>query len=97
MEEKKEMSLIEKRAKLIEYQNQISWITSEYSQIKKDSDNFTRKYDTDSIAIMYENLANIIIQIKDEELDKYLSPIYKKTINGLMASLEVNSQHYSEL
>lgn len=91
MEEKKEMSLIEKRAKLIEYQNQISWIASEYAKKHRDgADNYS--WEEHLSVMLYENLRSIIYQIKDLDLERFLSDAYKKSCNTLLFSLccEVN-------
>ena len=86
MEEKKEMSLIEKRAKLIEFQNQISWIASEYAKKHR---NYAGKYSWEEhlSVMLYENLRSIICQIKDLGLEKYLSDAYKESCKGLLFSL----------
>lgn len=86
MEEKKEMSLIEKRARLIEYQNQISWIASEYAKKHRDDvDNYS--WEEGLSVMLYENLRSIICQIKDLGLEKYLSDAYKESCKRLLFSL----------
>lgn len=86
MEERKEMSLIEKRAKLIEYQNQISWIVCEYDKLK--DVRYHNKW-TKAIAIaLYENLNTIVKQINDECLCPSLSNEYRRMINGVLDDLK---------
>ena len=89
METNNKMNLIEKKARLIQYQNQISWIAGEslkyhaekyaYAQISIRSENYKN--------ILLENLISIVDQIKEEGLDVYLSESYKKEINYLCGSL----------
>ena len=86
MEEKKEMGLIEKRAKLIEYQNQISWIASEYAKKHRD-DAGNYSWEKHLSVMLYENLRSIICQIKDLGLEKYLSDAYKENCKELLLRL----------
>lgn len=90
MEEKKEMSLIEKRAKLIEYQNQISWIASEYSKMPMHNERFLSGREKCLRVALYENLNSIISYIKALRLQDYLSDAYKKMIRDLQITLRCN-------
>ena len=81
MEEKKEMGLIEKRAKLIEFQNQISWISSEC--IKIDEKNPTPET-ANHCELLRLNLLLIIEYLKETSLSKCLSRFEKQEINKLL-------------
>ena len=86
MEEKKEMRFIEKRAKLIEYQNQISWIVCEYEKLKDVK--YHDKWFKAKAITLYENLNTIVEQINDESLDCYINCEYARTINGVLDDLK---------
>ena len=87
MEENKEMNLVAKKAKLIEYQNQISWIASEYAKMQRCDDCHTYSWEKNLRVALYENLNSIMSQIKELELQDYLSDRYKKMIIDLQMSL----------
>lgn len=92
MEEKKEMSLIEKRAKLIEFQNQISWIASEYAKISKIKSD-TSYYTEDNFSIILsENLVSIIRQINALSLEELLSDEYKSVCNDLLCRMQCKAK-----
>ena len=93
MEEKKEMSLIEKRTKLIEFQNQISWIASQYAKINKSKTNEVSYYTEDNFSIILsENLASIIRQINALGLEELLSDEYKSTCNDLLCRMQCKAK-----
>ncbi len=97
MEENKEMNLIAKKAKLIEYQNQISWIASEYAKAQRQVDFPRYSWEEDFCVAMYENLNSIISQIKACGLQDYLSNAYKKMIKDLQMSLRCQVENSKEL
>ena len=81
MEEKNEMNLIAKKAKLIEYQNQISWISSEC--IKIDEKNPTPET-ANHCELLRLNLLSIIEYLKVSDLSKDLTRFEKEEINKLL-------------
>ena len=93
MEEKKEMSLIEKRAKLIEFQNQISWIASEYAKMSKSKINEIVYCTEDNFSIILsENLGSIMRQINGLGLEELLSDEYKSTCNDLLCRMKCKAK-----
>ncbi|MBQ8615185.1 MAG: hypothetical protein IJ415_01290 [Clostridia bacterium] len=86
MEENKEMNLVAKRAKLIEYQNQISWIVCEYEKMKNVK--YRDKWFKAKAVVLYENLNTIVEQINEESLDCYINCEYARTINGILDDLK---------
>lgn len=80
-------NLIVKRAKLIEYQNQISWITIQCRNIF--IKNSVMDYET--CVILYENLNSILLNLKEEGLFSYLSGEYERSINSLLDELKLAS------
>ena len=97
MEEKKEMSLIEKRAKLIGFQNQISWIASEYAKIQRRDTHVIYGWEEKLCVALYENLNSIISQIKALKLQYCLNEIYKEMIRDLQLSLSYKVENSKEL
>ena len=90
MEEKNEMNLIAKKAKLIEFQNQISCIASEYSKMPMHNESYLSGREKFLRVAMYENLNSVISQIKALRLQDYLSDAYKKMIRDLQIALRCN-------
>ena len=97
MEEKNEMNLIAKKAKLIEYQNQISWIASEYTKAQRIVDFPRYTWEEDFCVAMYENLNSIVSQIKELELQDYLNERYKEMIKDLQLSIRCQVEKTKEL
>ena len=88
--EEKEINLIAKKAKLIEYQNQISWIASEYAKMPMHNEHFLSGREKFLRVALYENLNSIISHIKALRLQDYLSDAYKKMIRDLQIALRCN-------
>lgn len=90
MEDNKEMNLVARRvarrAKLIEYQNQISWIVCEYEKMKNVK--YCDKWFKVKAVVLYENLNTIVEQINEESLDCYINCEYARTINGVLDDLK---------
>ena len=82
-----EENLVVKRAKLIEYQNRISWIAIQYRNI------FIKNsvIDNETCVILYENLNSILLNLKEEGLFSYLSGEYERSINSLLDELKLAS------
>ena len=81
-------SLVIKRAKLIEYQNQISWIVCECEKITKNVHLRDKWYKVKAIAL-YENLNTIVAQINAEGLDCYVNSEYAREINSVLDDLKI--------
>ena len=85
-----EENLLQKRAKLIEYQNQISWIASEYAKQQRRDGLHKFSWEKNFRVALYENLNSIVLQIKSLRLQDYLSDAYKQMIIDLQISLRCN-------
>ena len=64
-------NLLQKRAKLIEYQNQISWIVCEYEKLKNVK--YAEKWTKAKCVALYENLNTIVDLMNDECLFEFIS------------------------
>lgn len=84
-----EENLLQKRAKIIEYKNQISKICSEYVFLLKEKT--WNDFDYGYLIILYENLNEILIQMKDEGLLMRLSPMYIKSVKSFLCSLRTKT------
>ena len=78
-----ETRLVETRTKIIAYQNQISWIACEYRKMK-----ISEVTDSGVCIVLYENLNNIMKNVRDEDLDRYFNNEYIRCINGILESLK---------
>ena len=85
-----EQNLLQKkanlRAKLIGYQNQISWILCEYEKLKNVK--LVDKWIKAKSVALYENLNTIVDLMNDECLFEFISSEYSRTINGVLGDLK---------
>ena len=82
-------SFISDRALLISYQNQISWIASEFAKIKREinEDGSMPIYDENLCILLYENLNTIVAELKENKLNNKMSLGYKKICNDMLVEL----------
>ena len=84
MEEKKEMSLIEKRARLLELKKEICWVRCEHSKsICEERNMVTHQF---NCAFLHNYLLDLIKELK--ELNVELDTYYKIMVNELASDLK---------
>lgn len=83
-------NLVTKRTKLIEYQNQISWIVCEYEKMNNEKHHDMR-FKAKAITL-YENLNTIVEQINAEGLDCYVNCEFARVINSVLDNLKIDTE-----